>query len=154
MGTGPGSRRRLGHTAIEEEQVQAYTDLTVFYWEVPEEEQDAVAELHRAISPDRFPGQRFLALLDGRPVGKAYLSWPGPPGVASLYGMSVLPEARGRGVAMALTREMILHAQELGCHRMALHATDMAMGAYRKVGFELCATATVYATAPLWSHDR
>lgn len=128
-----------------------YTSLTFSYWDIPEDEHAAVAALHRAILPGRFAGARFLARLDGRAVGKAYLSLPGPPGVASLYGMSVVPEARGRGVAAGLTAAMVAHALELGCHRAVLHATDVAVGVYRRVGFARCATAPVYATTSIWS---
>ena len=131
---------------------RAYTELTFLYWEVPPAEREAVAALHAAIRPTDIPGQRFLARLDGRPVAKAYLSWPGPPGVASLYGMSVHPDARGLGAAVALTAAMMEHARRIGCHRVVLHATDMAVGVYERVGFTRCGTGTAYATAPIWSH--
>lgn len=130
-----------------------YTELTFLYWEVPEAEQAAVADLHAAIKPSHVPGRRFLVRLGGRAIAKAYLSWPGPPGVASLYGMSVHPDARGHGAAVALTSAMMEHARERGCHRAVLHATDMAVGVYERVGFERCGEGTAYATAPIWSHD-
>ncbi len=134
--------------------MRAYTDLTLLYWEIPEEERDAVAELHAAIVPGRFPGMRWLARLDRRPVGKAYLSLAGPPGVASIYGMSVRPEARGQGVAGGLTAAMMARAKTLGCHRAVLHATDVAVGVYRRTGFAPCGSATVFATAPLWTDEH
>lgn len=134
--------------------LRAYTDLTLRYWEIPSEEQDAVADLHRAIVPGRFPGMRWLALVDGQPVGKAYLSLAGPPGVASIYGMSIRPEARGRRVASGLAAAMMSRAQALGCHRAVLHATDMAVGLYARVGFSACGSATVFATAPVWSDEH
>lgn len=137
--------------AVDEADTAAYTALTVRYWEVPDEEVASVGELHRGILPDRFPGQRFLALVDGEPVGKAYLSWPGPPGVASVYGMSVQPSARGRGVAGALTAVMLADARERGMERVVLHATDMAVGVYARAGFRACGGADVYATTALWT---
>lgn len=130
-----------------------YTNLTLAYWQVPDDEHAPVQALHAAIRPERLPGQRFLARLDGRPVGKAYLSWPGPPGVASIYGMSVRDDARGRGVAGALTGALIAHAHQIGCHRIVLHATEMATGVYARAGFRRCGTGTAWATAPIWSHD-
>ena len=139
--------------AEDEAALRAYTELTLLYWEIPGEEQDAVSELHRAIVPGRFPGMRWLAFSDGQPVGKAYLSLAGPPGVASIYGMSVRPEARGRHVASGLTAAMLARAQALGCHRAVLHATDMAVGLYTRIGFSRCGSATVFATAPVWSDD-
>ena len=133
--------------------IAAYTALTLLYWEIPAEEQEAVAALHRAIVPGRFPGMRWLARMDGEPVGKAYLSFAGPPGRASIYGMSVRPEARGRGVATGLTAAMMQRAKTLGCERAVLHATDQAVGVYGRVGFSACGSATVFATAPVWSDE-
>lgn len=140
-------------TPEDEAALRAYTELTLLYWEIPAEEQEAVAELHRAIVPGRFPGMRWLARIDGEPVGKAYLSLAGPPRVASIYGMSVRPEARGRHVASGLTVAMMARAQALGCHRAVLHATDMAVGLYARVGFSPCGSATIFATAPVWSEE-
>jgi hypothetical protein len=37
--------------------------------------------------------------------------------------------------------------------RAVLHATDMAVGVYRRVGFSQCGSATVFATAPVWSDE-
>lgn len=137
--------------AEDRDAVHTYSELTYAYWEIPPEEQDTVARLHRAIVDGGFAGDPYLAYRDGKAVAKAYLSFPGPPGVASLYGMSVLPEVRGQGIAAGLTGVMMARAKERGCHRAVLHATDMAVGVYRRVGFTACGTATVFATAPLWS---
>ena len=134
-----------------EESIRTYSELTFAYWEIPPEEQDGVAALHRAVMAARLPGQPYLAWIDGRPVGKAYLSFTGAPGTAGIYGMSVLPEARGRGVAAALTGAMMARAKEAGCRRAVLHATDMAVGVYRRTGFADCGSADVFATAPLWT---
>lgn len=130
---------------------RTYLDLTLSYWEIPPAEADVVADLHLAVDPERRCGVRHLAFVDGQPVGKGYLSLTGPPGVAGIYGMSVRPQARGRGVAAALTASMIGRALELGCHRVVLHATEMAVGLYRRAGFEHVADAAVYATAPVWT---
>jgi ribosomal protein S18 acetylase RimI-like enzyme len=136
-----------GETALEE-----YTRLTVAYWEVPPDEAPGVAAMQRAIAASPIPGVRFLAHVDGRAIGKAYLSTPGPEGVASLYGMSVRPEARGRGIAVALTVAVLARAQNMGFERLVLHATDMAVTVYRRLGFATCATADVHATAPVWTN--
>lgn len=140
--------------AEDPEDIRAYSKLTFSYWEIPPDEQAAVAELHEAILPGAFPGHRYLATLDGRPVAKAYLSFAGPPGVAAIYGMSVLPEARGHGIAVGLSAAMMTRAKQDGCTHAVLHATDMAVGVYDRVGFSRCGEATVFATAEVWSDDR
>ena len=131
----PPVKPGVKYEVAEDEAAQrAYTDLTQLYWEIPPEEQAAVAELHRGIGP--LPGVRWLARIDGEPIGKAYLSFAGPP-----------------GVAVGLTAVMMERAQELGCRRAVLHATEMAVGVYERIGFTHCGHATVYATAPVWSDE-
>ncbi|MFL5843724.1 MAG: hypothetical protein ACJ762_03455 [Solirubrobacteraceae bacterium] len=76
--------------------LEDYIALAMDYWEIPEDEQALVAELHRYWAPGLAPGQRYLARADGAPIGKAYLS------VA----------ARGRGIAQALTTTASLWAGE------------------------------------------
>jgi ribosomal protein S18 acetylase RimI-like enzyme len=143
----------LYREVLDDADLQAYQDLTVRYWEIPDDDDAAlVAEFQREWGPGRAPGHRYLALVDGTPVGKGYLSLAGPPGVAAIYGMSVLPEARGRGIAGGLTTVLLTRAKELGSRRAVLHSTDMAVGVYRRSGFVERCRFTVFATAPLWTH--
>jgi GNAT superfamily N-acetyltransferase len=134
--------------------MQTYSELTARYWEIPDGERDLVAEFHRHWGPGRAPGHRYLGVADGEAVGKAYLSVAGPSGVASIYGMFVPPEARGRGVAGGLTTTMLRRAKERGLRRAVLHSTDMAVGVYRRAGFVERCTITVFATGSLWSDEH
>jgi ribosomal protein S18 acetylase RimI-like enzyme len=68
--------------------------------------------------------------------------------------MMTVPEARGRGIAGGLTTALISRAGELGCRRVVLHSSDMAVGVYRRTGFVERCRFTVFATAPVWSHDQ
>lgn len=138
---------------LDEEALAAYADLIVAYWQLPEESRELVAELNAHWAPGRAPVHRWIARLDGRVVGKGLVLVGAPDGVASIYGMSVLPEARGRGVAGGLTTALVHRAQELGCRRVVLHSTAMAAGVYRRAGFVDRCPLTVYAPAAIWSHD-
>ena len=126
-------------------------DLIVSYWELPKESQVLVADLNRFWGPGRLPAHRYLAHDNGEPVGKALLSLAGSPGVAAIYGMSVQPKARGKGVAQGLTATALRHAQELGCHRVVLHSSAMAVGLHRRARFVERCSLTVYATTRLLS---
>ncbi len=128
--------------------------LTTVYWEIPPDEAPLVAQFQREWRPRRAPGHRYLALIDGVAVAKGYLSVAGPPGVAAIYAMTTLPEARGRGVASGLTTVLISRARQLGLRRIVLHSSDMAVGVYRRVGFVERCRFTVFATAPLWSESH
>ena len=86
-----------------------------------------------------------------RAIGKGLLSLSAPPGVAAIYGMSVTPEARGKGVASALTQILVERAATLGCRRVVLHASEMAIGVYERAGFVKQCDLPVYANATLWA---
>ena len=138
---------------LDDRALQTYSDLTMDYWQIRLDQQPLVAELQRHLGPGRVPGHRYLAFSDGTVVGKGYLSLAGPPGVAAIYGMSVLPPARGRGVAGALTTTMLQRAKQGGCHRAVLHSTDMALGLYRRAGFvERCPLALLASSASRPDH--
>jgi ribosomal protein S18 acetylase RimI-like enzyme len=134
--------------------LDAYTRLTLDYWEITPDEQPLVEAVQRTLGPGRVPGVRHLAYVDGTPLAKAFLSFAGPPGVAAIYGMSVRPEARGRGLAAALTARLLERARAEGCHRVVLHSSDMAVGLYRRAGFVEHLSTYVYASAPIWTGEH
>jgi len=113
-----------------------------------------MAEIHRLYPPGVSWGHRYIAYDQGEPVGKGYLSTAGPAGVASIYGMSVTPRARGRGVASALTAALLRRAREEGFERVVLHSSEMAKGLYGRAGFVEVCPLTVHGTAALWSGDH
>lgn len=131
--------------------MEAYEDLIVRYWELPRESRAMVVDLSRFWGPGRIPAHRWVAYVGDRPVGKALLSLAAPEGVAAVYGMSVTPEARGQGIASGLTATLLERAKALGCVRVVLHSSEMAVDVYRRAGFVDRCALTVYATAPLWS---
>lgn len=116
-------------------------------WQIPDQDQPLVAELHRHWDRPRSPGRRYLVLADGRATAKGYLSLAGPP----IFGMSVRPEARGQGVATGLTTALLQRARAEGCRTVVLHSTPAAVGVHRRAGFVKRSALTIFATAPLWS---
>ncbi len=138
---------------LDDRTMSDYTDLIFSYWDVPEESRQLVAEVNRYWVPERTPVQRWVAYdADERPIGKMLLSFSAPPGVAAIYGMSVSPQARGRGVASDLTNLALHRAHEQGCGRMVLHASEMAVNVYRRAGFIPQCEITIHGTAPLWAN--
>lgn len=137
--------------ALEIEVINDYADLIYAYWELPQEWRQLVADLNAFWGPGKGPAHRWVAYVDGRPVGKALLSLAAPEGVAAIYGMSVRPEARGSGLASGLTTTLLRRAQDIGCRRVVLHATEMAAGVYARAGFLAHCPLNVYATTEIWS---
>jgi GNAT superfamily N-acetyltransferase len=92
---------------------------------------------------------RLLAIVvegrDGRVAGSGGL-WlmpseprPGPLGrgeVPYILSMYTEPDARGRGVASRIVREMVRWARERGYGRIVLHASKFGRPVYERLGFE------------------
>jgi hypothetical protein len=86
----------------------------------------------------------FLALLDGEPMGIAMTIVT--HGVAGIYWVGNLAEARRRGIGRAVTGAAIGAGLELGGDLASLQASPMGEPVYRAMGFE-----TVYAYRMLLS---
>jgi len=76
----------------------------------------------------------YLGLLDGKPVstsGVVYAS-----GVAGIYFISTLIEARKRGIGTASTYKPLFDAKKRGFQWAILHSSEMGVEMYKKMGFE------------------
>ena len=134
------------------EALDAYEALIATYWELPDEARPLVAELNRTWTREHGV-HRWVAYDGAQAVGKGLLLVEGD--LASIFGMSVRPEARGKGVATGLTSTLTERARELGCRRVVLHSSEMAIGVYRRAGFEDRCEILVFGTEPLWrNRDR
>jgi GNAT superfamily N-acetyltransferase len=101
-------------------------------FETPER---AVPDLLRVFAPTlSTPRMRsYLALLDGRPVATSQLMLAA--GVAGVYNVTCLPEARGRGIGAAVTLAALLEARRHGYGMAILQASDLGYPVYRRLGF-------------------
>lgn len=127
-----------------------YEHLIRTYWQVPEVDRTMIPVLNRHWTGERNPGQRLVAYVDGKAVGKLFLNLANLPDAAAVYGVAVLPEARGRGIAQAMMELAMTTAQRLGARRMVLHSSLMGLPLYEKLGFETHCAIPVYATAPIF----
>lgn len=79
------------------------------------------------------PLQHFLARVDGEPAACSSVSLA--DGVAGIYNVATLPAARNRGLGSVVST-LPLHVGRASGSRLAiLHATDMAVNVYRRLGF-------------------
>jgi GNAT superfamily N-acetyltransferase len=99
-----------------------------------------------AIFDARF--HTYLALLDGKPVGTSQLFLS--EGVAGIYNVTCVPEARGQGIGSAVTLAPLLEARQLGYRIGILQASKEGYNAYRRLGFQDYGKLSVY----LWENDR
>ena len=94
------------------------------------------------------PFQTYLALLNGEPVATSQLFTSA--GVAGIYNVTCIPEARGQGIGSAVVRAPLLEACKLGYQVGILQASSMGYNVYRRLGFQDFGKLSVY----LWEqHD-
>lgn len=84
-----------------------------------------------------FPMGNYLGYLNGKPVSTSAIFYGG--GVAGIYCVATLPEARGRGIGLALTHQPLREAYEMGYNIGVLQSSKMGFNIYKKLGFRhLC----------------
>ena len=91
--------------------------------------------------PDN-PGRGFIALIGGRVVGTSYAAF-GTAGV-NLFGGSVLPEVRGRGVYRALVQARWEAAAACGTPALTVQAGRMSRPICERLGFVFLAPVRVF----------
>lgn len=91
---------------------------------------------------DSLPWQRFLGLWRGEPV--AACSFVAGAGVAGLYQVATLPQARGHGLATTISLTALREARQRGHHTAILHSTPLAVNVYRQLGFQPAAKLMLY----------
>ncbi|MEM7050626.1 MAG: GNAT family N-acetyltransferase [Acidobacteriota bacterium] len=92
------------------------------------------------------PWHHFVARADGRPVATASLLEGA--GVAGLYNVATIPEARNRGIAAEISRRALAVAADLGYRTAILQSTLMAVGVYRRLGFREVCKLTLFTGTP------
>lgn len=108
--------------------------------------EQAVGQLERVestIDDPRYARQmRYLGYLDGVPVASSALVLES--GLAGIYAVATLPEARKQGIGRAMTLAPLLEARALGCETAILQASSAGFPIYAKLGFEEVCRYSLY----------
>lgn len=91
------------------------------------------------------PLLNWLASLDGVPVAAAALFLGA--GVAGIYNVCTVPEARRRGIGAAVTGAALREAASRGLRLAVLGASEMGYPIYRQLGFQDVSRLRSYAQA-------
>ncbi len=94
----------------------------------------------------------FLALLDGEPVGIAMTMVS--HGVAGIYWVGNLEQARGKGIGRAVTVAATKAGFDLGADIASLQASPMGENLYLRMGFETIFSYQLLMSAPPEQADR
>jgi GNAT superfamily N-acetyltransferase len=89
---------------------------------------------------------RYLALWQKTPVAISALYLDA--GVAGIYFVATLPEARGKGFATQLVQTALEDAQKLGYRVGILQASAMGKNVYQRIGFQECCPIEIYLWQP------
>lgn len=91
---------------------------------------------------EEAPFGHYVGRLDGEVLATASLSLAA--GVAGIFNVATLPAARRRGLGTALTLAALRDARGRGYRIAILQSSDVALGIYRRLGFEQYSTYSVY----------
>ena len=91
------------------------------------------------------PLQNYIGVLNGELVGVSSLFMGA--GVAGIYNVGTIPEARGKGIGAAITIAPLIEARARGYRLAILHASELGYNVYRRLGFEEYCEMHIFAWA-------
>jgi GNAT superfamily N-acetyltransferase len=91
--------------------------------------------LEAALTDPQYKAQyRYIGLLDGTPVATSALVLDS--GVAGIYAVATIPEARHKGIGRVMTVIPLLEARQIGYRVGILQSSSMGYSIYQKIGFK------------------
>lgn len=107
---------------------------------------EALTALEQRLGGPRYREQyRYIGRLDGAPVATSAMVLDA--GVAGVYAVATLPEARQRGIGRAMSVAALVDARAAGCRVAVLQASPAGYPIYRKIGFTEIASYDLHLQA-------
>ena len=104
---------------------------------------DGMVALETKLADPGYRAQhRYIGYLDGTPVATSALVLEA--GVAGIYAVATLPDARKKGIGRLMTLVPLIEARELGYRVAVLQSSSMGRPVYETLGFAKVATYRLY----------
>ena len=127
--------------------LQTWCHVTAVGFGMPEHDEPALLEWLKGVFDLNLPVKLYLAYLGNKPVATSMYFLA--EGVAGIYFVNTIPEARKQGIGFAVTLKPLQDARDLGYRVGILHASNMGEPVYRRMGFKRYSTVGSY----LWLDD-
>lgn len=132
---------------LDDDTLSRWIDVLCAASPLPNAVRDLLHGLHLQHSFSPYPELRFyLGTLDGAPVATSLLFVSS--GVAGIYCVATLPQARGRGLGAAMTVAPLHAARDAGLAIGVLQSSQMGYAIYRRLGFAEYCTFRFYFGSP------
>jgi ribosomal protein S18 acetylase RimI-like enzyme len=131
------------HEVLDEADFARWAEVQAATWGLTTESDDAWRRAHLRLGFGKdLPLRNYVALVGGRPVGGAAVFLA--EGVAGIYNVAVVPEARGKGIGREVTLAALRDARELGFSLSTLGSSDLGLPVYLRIGYEEVCRIRVY----------
>jgi GNAT superfamily N-acetyltransferase len=128
------------------ETLQQWIHIASIGFEVPEEYEKVWYDFFVEAVLD-LPFRTYLARLNGQPVATSQMFLSA--GVAGIYNVTCIPEARGQGIGAAITLAPALAARGMGYRIGILQASDLGARVYHRLGFQDFGKRSIF----LWERE-
>ena len=115
------------------DKLKVWTDVFIAGYELPQAWAAGFYDLMAGLGLD-WPMRNYLGYLDGEPAAASTLFLGA--GVAGVYDVATVPQARGRGLGTALTCTPLIEARALGYRVGVLQSSEMGYPNYQRLGFQ------------------
>jgi ribosomal protein S18 acetylase RimI-like enzyme len=116
------------------EDFERYCEVMKIGFEAAEEIAAGLTIMNELIVNQPEYGTLYLAYLYGKPVAISTVIYCA--GVAGIYDVCTLKEARGKGIGRTMTLNPLVDAKSNGYQLAILHSSDLGKNLYKRIGFK------------------
>ena len=117
----------------DKETLEQWVNAALIGFGLPDSSKNACFNLFTGVGFD-MPLRNYVGLMDGKPVAASQLFLAA--GVAGIYWVATVPEARRQGIGKVLTLAPLREARAMGYRVGILTPSKMGLGVYRRIGFD------------------